>query len=245
MLLRMQTPTLIEQQTKDDKAEVAEYFNTVGFDRWNKIYSESTEVNKVQLDIREGHQQTVDRVLQWLDQDRAGKPLTESVCDAGCGVGSLSLPLLERGASVYATDISAAMVEEAEARAKSLLVNGGHRRGRFETKDLESLGGSYDTVMCIDVMIHYPTEKMEEMVMKLASLADRRLIISFAPDTWYYSLLKKVGEFFPGPSKTTRAYLHEEGRVKAALAKAGFTVRRDHMTATNFYFSRLFEAVRQ
>jgi hypothetical protein len=41
---------------------VKEYFNTAGFERWNKIYSDSDEVNKVQLDIRTGHQQTVDKV---------------------------------------------------------------------------------------------------------------------------------------------------------------------------------------
>ena len=34
------------------------------------------------------------------------------------------------------------------------------RRIRFSTSDLENLKGSYDTVLCIDVMIHYPTEKV-------------------------------------------------------------------------------------
>jgi len=29
-----------------------EYFNTEGFQRWNRIYSEDAEVNKVQADIR-------------------------------------------------------------------------------------------------------------------------------------------------------------------------------------------------
>lgn len=29
-----------------------EYFNTEGFQRWNKIYSDTAEVNKVQADIR-------------------------------------------------------------------------------------------------------------------------------------------------------------------------------------------------
>jgi len=42
-----------------DKTEVREYFNTEGFNRWNKIYSESDEVNTVQLDIRTGHDQTI------------------------------------------------------------------------------------------------------------------------------------------------------------------------------------------
>jgi len=83
------------------------------------------------------------------------------------------------------------------------------------------------------------------MVKKLGSLAKQRMVISFAPKTWYYDLLKKVGELFPGPSKTTRAYLHAEEDVIRALKEAGFTVKRTEMTATNFYFSRLLEAVRE
>lgn len=43
------------------------------------------------------------------------------------------------------------------------------------------------------------------MISHLASLADQRLIISFAPKTPYYSLLKRIGELFPGPSKVGRA----------------------------------------
>ena len=82
------------------------------------------------------------------------------------------------------------------------------------------------------------------MITHLCSLAEDRVIISFAPKTWYYVALKKVGELFPGPSKTTRAYLHEEEVVVKALKAAGFEIARDEMTATNFYFSRLFEAKR-
>lgn len=46
-----------------DKEEVTEYFNNNGFERWNKIYSESDEVNNVQMDIRTGHGQTIDKVI--------------------------------------------------------------------------------------------------------------------------------------------------------------------------------------
>ena len=51
-------------------------------------------LTQVQLDIRTGHQQTVDKVLKWLDQDGGVKDT--SICDAGCGTGSLSLPLALR-----------------------------------------------------------------------------------------------------------------------------------------------------
>jgi magnesium-protoporphyrin O-methyltransferase len=39
------------------------------------------------------------------------------------------------------------------------------------------------------------------MISHLASLAEDRLIISFAPYTPWLALLKRIGELFPGPSK--------------------------------------------
>lgn len=228
----------LQANAVDDKTEVREYFNTEGFNRWNKIYSESDDVNTVQLDIRNGHGQTIQKIINWIkdDADIAGK----TVCDCGCGVGSLAIPLAQMGAKISASDISDSMANEAARRAAAL----GCTDAVFYTSDLESVTGRYDTVTCVDVAIHYPEDKMVQMVSHLCSLADSRVMISFAPKTWYYELLKKVGEFFPGPSKTTRAYLHDEAVVREALTKAGFKVARDEMTGTNFYFSRLLEAKR-
>jgi magnesium-protoporphyrin O-methyltransferase len=45
-------------------------------------------------------------------------------------------------------------------------------------------------------------------------------------------------------TQATRAYLHAEDDVEAALQRAGFKVVKREMTATKFYFSRLLEAVR-
>ena len=81
--------------TVDDKTEVREYFNTEGFNRWNKIYSESDDVNSVQLDIRTGHDQTIQKILNWISDD--GDIKGKSVCDCGCGVGSLAIPLAQMG----------------------------------------------------------------------------------------------------------------------------------------------------
>ena len=89
------------QSSVDDKTEVREYFNTEGFNRWNKIYSESDEVNSVQLDIRTGHDQTIQKILNWAkaDGDNEGK----SFCDCGCGVGSLAIPLAQMGKIIKCT----------------------------------------------------------------------------------------------------------------------------------------------
>jgi magnesium-protoporphyrin O-methyltransferase len=134
------------------------------------------------------------------------------------------------------------MANEAGRRAKELGISA--RQAKFFTSDLETVKGKFNTVTCVDVAIHYPTAQMKGMVGHLCGLASDRVIFSFAPQTWYYTLLKKFGELFPGPSKTTRAYLHPEDAVREALKEAGFEVAREEMTGTNFYFSRLLEAKR-
>ncbi len=225
---------------QNDKAIVKDYFNQTGFDRWRRIYGKTEDVNKVQKKIREGHQQTIDTVLGWLEDD--DNLANISICDAGCGVGSLSIPLAKAGATVSASDISEKMVGEAQEKAKSELSDSS--QVNFTVSDLETLTGNYHTVICLDVLIHYPTVDAAKMIAHLASLAESRLILSFAPKTCFLYVLKKIGEFFPGPSKTTRAYQHKESEIIAILQDNGFVVERTGMTSVSFYYSRILEAVK-
>jgi magnesium-protoporphyrin O-methyltransferase len=235
-------PDQLLEANQAEKLEVKGYFETTGFDRWNRIYSDSDDVNRVQRNIRIGHQKTVDNVLAWLQEQ--GNLEQRSFCDAGCGVGSLTLPLAQLGASsIAASDLSAAMVQEAERRSADAGIAPG--RISFLASDLESLSGRYDTVICLDVFIHYPQQPAEAMVRHLASMAERHLIVSFAPYTPLLALLKGIGQLFPGPSKTTRAYtLREAGIVKAA-EEAGFRPVRRSLNKAPFYFSRLIAFERQ
>ena len=219
-----------------EKQEVKGYFETTGFDRWNRIYSDSSEVNRVQRNIRIGHQKTVDNVLDWLQEQ--GNLAGRSFCDAGCGVGSLTLPLAQAGAgSIAASDLSEAMVQEAARRAGEAGIAPG--RIQFQASDLEGLSGRYDTVVCLDVFIHYPQQPARWRTISSAGLAEQHLIVSFAPYTPVLAVLKKIGQLFPGPSKTTRAYtLREKGIVKAAEAE-GFVLKRRSLNKAPFYFSRL------
>ena len=230
------TSTSAQEAKAAEKQEVKGYFETTGFERWNRIYSDSTEVNNVQRNIRIGHQKTVDEVLLWLKEQ--GDLANRSFCDAGCGVGSLSLPLAQLGAgSVAASDLSAAMVAEAERRAGAAGIPS--ERISFTASDLESLQGRYDTVICLDVFIHYPQAAAEEMVRHLASLAERHLIVSFAPYTPLLALLKGIGQLFPGPSKTTRAYQLRESGIVAAAEASGFRPLRRSLLQAPFYYSQL------
>ncbi|MEM1367926.1 MAG: magnesium protoporphyrin IX methyltransferase [Cyanobacteria bacterium P01_H01_bin.15] len=221
----------------NDKQIVKEYFNATGFDRWRRIYGEE-EVSKVQLDIRQGHQQTLDQVLGWLSDSLTSL----RICDAGCGVGSLSIPLAQRGATVFASDISQKMVEEAQVRAQAAGIP--TSQIQFGVGDLAGIRGDYDVVICLDVLIHYPQAEAEAMLRYLAARAQGRIIVSFAPKTLWLSILKKIGEFFPGPSKTTRAYQHRYVDIVRCLVNQGFTIKRTGQVSTSFYYTRIIEAVR-
>ena len=233
----MVSDQLLERKLAE-KQEVKGYFETTGFDRWNRIYSETDDVNKVQRNIRIGHQKTVDEVLSWIKE--SGELENVSFCDAGCGVGSLSLPLAAMGAgSLSASDISEAMTSEAERRARADGLD--MSRVTFRAGDLESLEGSFHTVCCLDVFIHYPQAAAEEMVRHLCGLTEQRLIVSFAPYTPLLALLKGIGQLFPGPSKTTRAYTLKEDGIVSAAEECGFRLERRSLNQAPFYFSRLIE----
>ena len=231
-------PGSLLDDTQAEKQEVKGYFETTGFERWNRIYSETDDVNKVQRNIRIGHLKTVNEVLSWIQE--SGELSDVSFCDAGCGVGSLSLPLAEMGAgSISASDISKAMANEAQRRAEEAGLN--MSKLNFFASDLESLCGSFHTVCCLDVFIHYPQPAAEEMVRHLCSLTEQRLIVSFAPYTPLLALLKGIGQLFPGPSKTTRAYTLKETGIVQAAERCGFKMVRRSLNKAPFYFSRLVE----
>ena len=221
-----------------EKTEVRDYFNGTGFDRWKKIYSKSEEINTVQKNIRKGHQKTLDDVVSYV---RNYPDFTKkSFCDAGCGVGSLAIPLLRLGIKdLKISDISSEMINETKKRINACGLN--QRKIKFQTCDLEKLKGSFNVVICLDVFIHYPQSVAEEMVKHLCDLSKENLIVSFAPYTPLLAILKNIGKLFPGPSKTTRAYtLKEEGIINAASDK-GFVVVKKKLNQAPFYFSKLIE----
>ena len=221
-----------------EKNEVKDYFNGTGFDRWNRIYSKSDDINTVQKNIRKGHQKTVDDVIQWIN--KYPELSKSSFCDAGCGVGSLTIPLLKAGVQdIQVSDISSSMIEETKSRIKKEGLSS--NKVKFKVSDLEKLKGSFDFVICLDVFIHYPQSVAEEMVKHLCDLSKSKLIVSFAPYTPFLAILKNIGKIFPGPSKTTRAYTLKESGIISAAKERGFVVVQKKLNQAPFYFSKLIE----
>lgn len=82
------------------------------------------------------------------------------------------------------------------------------------------------------------------MVRNLGKLARESMVLSYAPSSPLYCLLKRVGDWFPGQTKATPAYLHSRDEMDAALAGAGFRVVQTREISEMFYVSRLVKAVR-
>ncbi|CAI9273501.1 unnamed protein product [Lactuca saligna] len=104
----------VEEVGDGDKDVVREYFTNDRFQRWKKIYEDTDDVNKVQLDIRIGHAKTVENVMKMLTDEGSLRSVT--ICDAECGTRLLSIPLAKEGAIVLASDISSSMVSEAQKK---------------------------------------------------------------------------------------------------------------------------------
>ena len=161
-----------------EKSRLQSYFDGVGFERLSVIYGEE-ECTGFRRVVREGHRRVVETVVSWLRPQHAFESPT--VLDAGCGTGSLSIPLAQAGAHVNGIDFSGRMIQTAKDRARQAGVPGS--RLSFAVRDLASVNEPYDTIVCIDVFARYPTAAAVEILHRLSSLAGRRLVLTFTPKT--------------------------------------------------------------
>jgi magnesium-protoporphyrin O-methyltransferase len=222
-------------------SRIQSYFDGAGFERLSAIYGEEECIGFRHM-VRQGHRQVVDTVLSWL------RPLNiaefPTVLDAGCGTGSLSIPLAQAGAVVEGIDFSERMIETATTRARQLGVPAG--RLAFGVRDLKSISQPYDAVVCIDVFARYSTEAAIDMLRHLSSLARERLIFTFTPKTVLDYLWQAIGAVYAKRSNALPLYTHSRKAIVNALELFGWTIHREAKFSGGFrsYFCHLVEARR-
>ncbi len=219
------------------KDQLRHYFDGVGFERWSAIYGKEEGLSAIRRSIREGHNKMLAQVEAWLAD--AQLPAGAHVLDAGCGTGLVSIALAKQGYNVTSVDIAPQMVKSARHQA---IEAGVADRVRFIAGDLEVVSGSFDAVICLDVLIHYPRSGFAQMCTRLARLSRGPLIMTYAPYNRLLATKHWIGGFFPKSNRRTTIQMTPDHFVKKTLAEAGKPFYRGRRISHGFYHVALAEA---
>ncbi|WP_322511909.1 magnesium protoporphyrin IX methyltransferase [Chloroflexus sp.] len=218
------------------KAQLRDYFNGLGFERWSAIYG-NAPLSLVRQSIREGH----NRMLAVADAWLADQPPPTTALDVGCGVGLFSLILARRGYRVRAADIAPQMVAATQRAAADA---GLSEQIECMEADIESLRDPAQVVACFDVLIHYPQPAFGQLCTHLANLAEQTLLLTYAPYSSLLAALHRIGGWFPHSQRRTEIQMIRDCEVIDILSRAGLRVRRMQPIRSRFYHVTLIEANR-
>jgi magnesium-protoporphyrin O-methyltransferase len=195
---------------RERRAWIGEYFDRTAADAWKTLTSDAP-VSKVRATVRAGRDRMRRTLLDWLPPELHGK----RVLDAGCGTGTASIELAQRGAEVVAIDLSPTLVQHAQERAEEAGIDDiDFRAGDMLDPSL----GHFDYVVAMDSIIHY---ELEDMVKALATLAPRvndRMLITVAPRTPMLTVMRAVGKLFPRSDRSPSIVPVSENAFRKALA---------------------------
>ncbi|MBO9326644.1 MAG: magnesium protoporphyrin IX methyltransferase [Roseiflexus sp.] len=224
------------------KQHLRDYFNGDGFQRWSAIYGEG-EISRVRRTIRIGHARMLARAEAWLLEwvSATGRvPHTLNALDAGCGTGVFSTMLAQHGFSVTAVDIAPQMTA---ATAERVRAAGVAQRVTCLTGDIDAVAGTFDVVVCFDVLIHYPQPAFDQLIAHLADCTRGLLLFTYAPYEPLLAAMHWIGGFFPSAHRRTEIQMIREEDVRRSATRHGLRVDRIEPIRSGFYHVNLVEAV--
>jgi magnesium-protoporphyrin O-methyltransferase len=176
-------------------SRVETYFDKTASKTWEQLTSDAP-VSKIRQSVRAGREKMRCKLLNRLPRELKGA----RILDAGCGTGQLTAELVERGASVVATDISQSLIKIAKER----ISDRHHNKINFCVGDLCSKDlGKFDYVVAMDSLIYYSLEDLTGILTELKKRTDREIIFTVAPRTkllqamWYLGKLAPKGDKSP------------------------------------------------
>jgi magnesium-protoporphyrin O-methyltransferase len=223
-------------KSSSHKEQLQSYFNGVGFERWAQIYGQ-VPLSYIRRSIRAGHTRMLTQAQAWIRESYAAG----SLLDAGCGTGLFSIAMAQHGFDVTAIDIAPRMVTAAQDAAQQA---GVAERIAFHEGDLETATGSFDAVVCFDVLVHYPRNSFEQLCVHLAQRSRGLLLLTYAPYSPPLALLHWIGGRFPKSQRRTEIQMIPPAAVASILDGAGMKVRRSVSISHGFYHVTLLEAVK-
>lgn len=223
------------------RREIETYFDRTAADTWARLTSDAP-VSRIRQTVREGRDTMRETLLSWLPEDLNGK----RVLDAGCGTGALALEAASRGAEVVAIDLSATLVELAQARAADI---SGVGSIDFMVGDMRSLDlGCFDHVVAMDSLIHYDPEDGMRTLEALAENVTGSMVFTFAPKTRLLATMHSVGQWFPrgnrSPAIVPISVDELQRTIDASPALLGWQRQRSVRVNRGFYISQAMELTR-
>ena len=217
------------------RTEIETYFDRTAVGAWEKLTSDAP-VSGVRARVRAGRDAMRATLLSYLPSDLRGV----TILDAGCGTGALAVEAAMRGAKVTAIDLSPQLVAVARERLPTGL------DVTFLSGDmLDPELGTFDYVIGMDSIIHYPTKDMINIIESLSRMATKAMIFSYPPRTIPLAILWGVGKLFPRGDKSPAIEPQPPKKLQNALSKInGITLGRTHRVATGFYISEAQELLK-
>jgi magnesium-protoporphyrin O-methyltransferase len=226
---------------RDRVSRLETYFDRTALQAWAAMTSDAP-LGRIRATVRAGRDAMRSEILAQLPNDMSGMRLL----DAGCGTGALAIEAARRGAEVVGVDISPKLIGIARDRTAH---DPSARRVRFETGDLlDPALGRFDSVVAMDVLIHYPIDQALSALATLGERTQRSIHFTFAPRTTLLALMHTSGKLFPRSDRSPAIEPVHETRMRRALAShpvlRSFDQARSIRISTGFYISQLVELSR-
>jgi len=219
----------------DTRARVEHYFDRTATEIWARLTSDEP-VSRVRATVRAGRNKMRAAMLAQMPEDLSGA----RILDAGCGTGTMTQALAERGAEVVAVDISPSLVEIADRRLPEALRD----QVTFSAGDLRASElGRFDHVLAMDSLIYYSADDIAATLDALAPRVGGAVIFTVAPRTPLLMTMWQIGRLFPTEDRSPVMHPHAPRHLARALRKTGQTGPLEELTRVSkgFYISTCLE----
>ncbi len=112
----------------------------------------------------------------------------------------------------------------------------------FEVNTIESVSGTYDAVVCFDVLIHYPAEGFSQAFRNLSSLTKGSVIFTYAPYNNILAFQHWLGGYFPKKERRTTIQMIREEEMQKAMDAAGMKLKNREKISFGFYHTMLMNS---
>jgi magnesium-protoporphyrin O-methyltransferase len=218
------------------RSQIENYFDRTAHAAWTQLTSNSP-VGRIRATVRAGRDEMRRTLMSWLPSDLGGLRLL----DAGCGTGALSVEAARRGAQVVAVDLSPTLIDVARQRAPHVLGRGAIH---WHVGDLlDPTLGTFDHIVAMDSLIHYPAAEVVRILSELAARASTSVLFTFAPRTPLLAAMHTIGRAFPRSERAPAI----EPVPPIALARSLIDgiprsrTARTHRVTRGFYISQAME----